>query len=69
MKNDEFFSPIASVIISLSLILNAVLYFEIFKIIRRHELEIQAQNRVIMEIRTRDTSNLSSTSSSTYKMH
>ena len=69
VKNDEFFSPIASVIISLSLILNAVLYFKIFKIIRRHEREIQAQNRVIMEIRTRDANNLSTTSSSTYKMH
>lgn len=64
VKNDEFFSPIASVIISLSLILNAVLYFKIFKIIRRHEREIQAQNRVRMEIRTRDASNLSNTSSS-----
>lgn len=69
VKTDEFFSAIASVIISLSLILNAVLYFKIFKIIRRHEREIQAQNRVIMEIRTRDANNLSSASSSTYKMH
>lgn len=65
VKNDDFFfSPIASVIISLSLIRNAVLYFKIFKIIRRHEREIQAQNRVNMGIGTRDASNLSNTSSS-----
>ena len=56
VKNDEFFSPIASVIIIFSLVLNAILYFKIFKIIRHHERQIQAQNRVNMEIRARDTS-------------
>ena len=54
VKNDEFFSPIASVIIGFSLVLNVVLHFKIFKIIRRHERQIQAQNKVSIEIRARD---------------
>lgn len=54
VKNDEFFSPIASVVIGVSLMLNVGLYFKIFKIIRRHERQIHAQNKVNMAIRARD---------------
>ena len=54
VKNDEFFSPIASGVIGFSLILNIALYFKIFKIIRRHERQIHAQNKVNVEIRARD---------------
>ena len=55
VKNDEFFSPIASAVIGFSLILNIALYFKIFKIIRRHERQINAQNKVNMAIRARDS--------------
>ena len=55
VKNDEFFSPIASGIIGFSLILNIALYFKIFKIIRRHERQIHAQNKVSIEIRARES--------------
>lgn len=63
VKNDEFFSPIASVIIGCSLILNVVLHHKIFKIIRRHERQIHAQNRVNMEVRARNTSKITGSSS------
>lgn len=55
VKNDEFFSPIASGVISFSLILNIALYFKIFRIIRRHERQIYAQNKINIEIRARDS--------------
>lgn len=55
VKNDEFFSPIASAVIGFSLILNIALYFKIFKIIRRHERQINAQNQVNRAIRARDS--------------
>ena len=55
VKNDEFFSPIASVIIGLCLILNVVVYYKIFKIIRRHERQIHEQNKVNIELQARDT--------------
>ena len=55
VKNDEFFSPIASAVIGFSLILNIALYFKIFKIIRRHEIQIHAQNKVSIAIRSRDS--------------
>lgn len=55
VKNDEFFSPIASGVIGFSLILNTALYFKIFKIIRRHERQIHAQNKVSIAIRARDS--------------
>lgn len=55
VKNDEFFSPIASGVIGFTLILNIALYFKIFKIIKRHERQIHAQNKVSIEIRARDS--------------
>ena len=55
VKNDEFFSPVASAVIGFSLILNIALYFKIFKIIRRHERQINAQNQVNIAIRARDS--------------
>lgn len=64
VKNDEFFSPIASAIIGFSLILNISLYFKIFKIIRRHERQINAQQKVSIAIRARDSRNDDNDSSS-----
>ena len=55
VKNDEFFSPIASAVIGSSLILNIFLYFKIFKVIRRHERQINAQKIVSIAIRARDS--------------
>lgn len=76
VKNDEFFSPIASVIIGLSLVLNVVLYYKIFKIIRRHERQIHEQNKVNIELQARDThkadgcnSNMHGTTLSTRETH
>lgn len=76
VKNDEFFSPIASVIIGLNLVLNVVLYYKIFKIIRCHERQIHEQNKVNIELQARDkhkadgcSSNMHGTSLSTRETH
>lgn len=53
VKNDEFFSPIASVIITLSFSLNIVLNFKIFKVVRLHKRQILAHKQVMLELTTR----------------
>ena len=53
VKNDEFFSPIASVVIALSFSLNIVLNFKIFRVVRLHKRQIRAHNQAIFELKTR----------------
>ena len=53
VKNDEFFSPIASVIITVSLTLNIFLNVRIFSIVRLHKREIHAQKTAFADLKTR----------------
>lgn len=53
VKNDEFFSPIASVVISVSFSLNIVLNFKIFQVVRLHKRQILAHKQVVFELKAR----------------
>lgn len=53
VKNDEFFSPIASVVIAASFILNIILNFKIFRVVRFHKRQILAHKQVMLELKTR----------------
>ena len=55
VKNDEFFSPIASVVIAASFILNIILNFKIFEVVRVHKRQILAHKQVALELKTRET--------------
>ena len=68
VKNDEFFSPVASVIIGASLILNGVLYFRIYRVIRQHEQQTLAQKQVQLELRNTERPNAVSSVSRESKM-
>jgi len=54
VKNDEFFSPVASVIITVSFCLNIVLNFKIFKVVRLHKRQILAFKQVGLELKSRN---------------
>ena len=54
VKNDEFFSPVASVIITVSFCLNIVLNFKIFKVVRLHKRQILAHKQVGLELKSRN---------------
>ena len=41
VKNDEFFAPFGSSVIGLALVLNIILYFKIFEVIRHHKRQIR----------------------------
>lgn len=56
VKNDEFFSPIASVVITISFCLNIVLNFKIFKVVRLHKRQIFAHKQVGLELQSRSHS-------------
>ena len=53
VKNDEFFSPIASVIITASFCLNIILNFKIFKVVRLHNRQIRSHKQVELELKSR----------------
>ena len=53
VKNDEFFSPIASVVIAASFILNIILNFKIFRVVRLHKRQILAHKQATLELKTR----------------
>lgn len=55
VKNDEFFSPIASVVIAASFIMNIILNFKIFEVVRLHKRQILAHKQVNLELKTRGT--------------
>ena len=54
VKNDEYFSPFASVIITISFCLNIVLNFKIYKVVRLHKRQILAHKQVGLELRSRN---------------
>lgn len=54
VKNDEFFSPVASVVIAVTFSLNIVLNFKIFRIVRLHKRQILSHNQVITDFKTRE---------------
>jgi len=54
VKNDAFFSPIASVVISASFFLNIILNFKIFRVVRLHKRQILAHNQATIELKTRE---------------
>ena len=54
VKNDEFFSPVTSVIITVSFCLNIVLNFKIFKVVRLHKRQILAHKQVCLELKSRN---------------
>ena len=54
VKNDEFFSPVASVIITVSFCLNIVLNFKIYKVVRLHKRQILAHKQVGLELKSRN---------------
>ena len=56
VKNDEFFSPIASVIITVSLSLNIFLNFKIYRVVKIHKEQIQAQQRIVLGLQIRQGS-------------
>lgn len=53
VKNDEFFSPVASVVITASFSLNIVLNFKIFRVVKLHKRQILAHKQVILGLKTR----------------
>lgn len=53
VKNDEFFSPVASVVITVSFCVNMVLNFKIFKVVRLHKRQILAHKQVGIEMEYR----------------
>lgn len=48
VKNDEFFSPVASVVISASFILNIILNFKIFRVVRLHKRQILSHKQATL---------------------
>ena len=54
VKNDEFFSPIASVVITVSFCLNIILNVKIFKIVRLHKRQILNQIQISFELKSRN---------------
>lgn len=52
VKNDEFFTPVACVVIGLCLFLNIIVYFKIYRVIRHHARQIRAQMQVQLELQT-----------------
>ena len=54
VKNDEFFSPIASVVITASFCLNIVLNVKIFKIVRLHRRQIFNQKQISLELKSQN---------------